>query len=774
MSKPKAVSHSALNLEQQRKRAKDLLRAQRAGGAEVALRVERHLPRAAGLSVSQICALKLTLSEAQLVVAREAGFASWPTLKHALEAGANSETLEALLNAALAGDQAHVAAALSLEPKLARSSIHAAAALGDVKSALALLDEDPQRAREPFGKNSWKPLIFLCGARYGRSNPSHVAARLRIAERLLDLGADPNEPARARRAEGGWLWPIEGAGEAVASLALLELLLARGGSIVTPSALFGEVTDPLPLAAAVRGGSVPCLARVIAASPPPWQARDALELAVEHDQLEMVHQLLRYGAHPDRAGRKWGHWGGALHSAILLGRSVSLLTALLDGGASPSARDHDGRTPLALAVCTGQRKAAELLAQRGASEGEISAVDRAIASCVLGEPLPQDAPKGGPFQRTDHQFLCWALRNGRPNAVAPLLALGLDPNVPDDNGDTPLALAAREADPKQRDELAAALITAGAIAEHEPALPDELFELAADAVVHGDLDGLRELLDERPELAFARSKRAHRASLLHYVGANGVEQERQRTPENIVAIAELLLARGAEIDALASTYGGGPGQTALGLTVTSVFPERAGLMAELVQALVRHGASPNGIDDECSPLEGAIGEGRVSAIAALVHAGARLDKLHFAVAADDLARLNELFLGSPGEQREKALFVAVHFGNGEATRFLLDHGVALSARDDQGFTPLHWAAFHAHVGVLRVLLDRGAQPELTNVYGGTVLGTALWAAANAHLGVDHAPVVEALLEAGADQGILNGPTGMAALDALLRRYGAIW
>src|SRR5215471_6910026 len=75
------------------------------------------------------------------------------------------------------------------------------------------------------------------------------------------------------------------------------------------------------------------------------------------------------------------------------------------------------------------------------------------------------------------------------------------------------------------------------------------FESAAQAIVTGDIAGLRELLRAHPELVKARSTREHRATLLHYVSANGVEHYRQVTPKNIVEIAEALLAAGAEVAA---------------------------------------------------------------------------------------------------------------------------------------------------------------------------------------------------------------------------------
>src|SRR5687768_1620680 len=118
---------------------------------------------------------------------------------------------------------------------------------------------------------------------------------------------------------------------------------------------------------------------------------------------------------------------------------------------------------------------------------------------------------------------------------------------------------------------------------------DPRFDAAADAIVDGDLATLRRLLGEDPSLVRMRSDRRGQATLLHYVAANGVEDERQRTPPNIVEIARLLLDAGAEVDARNEDYGGGG--TALGLVATSVHPRRAGVQLALMELLVAAGAN---------------------------------------------------------------------------------------------------------------------------------------------------------------------------------------
>ncbi|MEM8755944.1 MAG: hypothetical protein AAGF90_23580 [Pseudomonadota bacterium] len=112
---------------------------------------------------------------------------------------------------------------------------------------------------------------------------------------------------------------------------------------------------------------------------------------------------------------------------------------------------------------------------------------------------------------------------------------------------------------------------------------DEGFEAALDHMLFGEIDELEADLERTPGLAAARSRFGHRATLLHYLGANGVESHRQITPGNAPDLAALLISRGASKSAEAEMYGGG--QTARMLAATSAHPRRAGIAEELGLAL---------------------------------------------------------------------------------------------------------------------------------------------------------------------------------------------
>jgi hypothetical protein len=117
--------------------------------------------------------------------------------------------------------------------------------------------------------------------------------------------------------------------------------------------------------------------------------------------------------------------------------------------------------------------------------------------------------------------------------------------------------------------------------------PDPAFESAVDSLLRGDVEELRGLLAGDPSLVHRRSSFGHRATLLHYVGSNGVETHRQKVPLNLAEIARLLIEAGADVNAKADMYGG---STALGLLVTSDHPAKAGVTTDVRKVLVDAGA----------------------------------------------------------------------------------------------------------------------------------------------------------------------------------------
>ncbi len=315
-----------------------------------------------------------------------------------------------------------------------------------------------------------------------------------------------------------------------------------------------------------------------------------------------------------------------------------------------------------------------------------------------------------------------------------------------------------------------------------------LFESAVEAIIAGDVVVLTRLLRENPQLIRERSTRVHQSTLLHYVGANGVEDYRQKTPKNAVEVLKILLKAGAEVNAVAELYGG---TTTLGLVATSVHPDRAGVQNQLMETLLDAGAA---IEHAVAPtytrglaVNACLYNDRPSAAAFLAAHGAHLDL----EGAAGVGRLDlvESFFNEDGSLKENATkrqlqagFIwACEYGQASVAEFLLEKGVDLRAGENTGQTALHLAAHRGQLAMIKLLLDRGAPLEAINSYGGTVLGQALWSVINGDPTIDFVPVIEMLLGAGAkiEPGSLTWlaeQSGSAAKKAriveVLRRHGA--
>src|SRR5580692_10506950 len=83
------TKEAVLNLEQQKKQARDFLRAIRSGNADALSRLRRHHARWADLDEGSVRQL-VSLHDAQFALAREQGFASWPRLKAYAEPSSRS------------------------------------------------------------------------------------------------------------------------------------------------------------------------------------------------------------------------------------------------------------------------------------------------------------------------------------------------------------------------------------------------------------------------------------------------------------------------------------------------------------------------------------------------------------------------------------------------------------------------------------------------------------------------------------------------------------
>jgi len=267
--------------------------------------------------------------------------------------------------------------------------------------------------------------------------------------------------------------------------------------------------------------------------------------------------------------------------------------------------------------------------------------------------------------------------------------------------------------------------------------PVAIFESAVEAVISGDVAALRSLLGENPELVRARSTRithfdppVHRATLLHYVAANGVEGYRQKTPKNAVEVAAMLLQAGAEVDSVADLYGGQC--TTMALLVSSCHPAQAGVQVALTETLLDFGAAIEGRGSGkwVSPLMTALAFGYQNAAEALAKRGARVDNIGAAAGLGRLAEARQLLPTADHESRHRALAIAAQHGHADIVRLLLDAGEDPNRYNPDGnhshATPLHQAVIAGHDAVVRLLVERAARLDIKDaIYQATPLGWAI-------------------------------------------------
>jgi ankyrin repeat protein len=109
-----------------------------------------------------------------------------------------------------------------------------------------------------------------------------------------------------------------------------------------------------------------------------------------------------------------------------------------------------------------------------------------------------------------------------------------------------------------------------------------------------------------------------------------------------------------------------------------------------------------------------------------------------------------------------ALMRAIDRGDKAAVRSLLERGVNLEEKDDEGYTALMYAASNGHTGIVRILLKMGANVNAKTFDGETAL---MCAAVNGNTGT-----VGILLDNGADMWAKTSDGDTALTRAVVAGY----
>jgi len=350
-----------------------------------------------------------------------------------------------------------------------------------------------------------------------------------------------------------------------------------------------------------------------------------------------------------------------------------------------------------------------------------------------------------------------AVKAGSREAVRALLKTHADVNAPDPDGSTPLAWAVYADDL----ETAQLLLRAGAnasTANRDGATPLSLAATnrnaaMADALLKGGADANAKLPGGVTMLmTAARTGNPEIVRLLIEHGANvnakgeayGETALVWAAEENHAEAAKVLLAHGAEVDARTKEmqypqdhFGLEGVQTILphGSWTTLMYAARQGSL-DAARVLVGAGANLNLVDrDNTTALLLAIMNGHYDTAALLVEKGADPNLADTAgmaalYAAVDMNTLGEVY-GRPGRPSTSKLTAL------GLMKVLLDHGANPDAQLKsptiqrahtpgegtlaEGATPLMRAAKNGDSAAIRLLLDRGADPNIRQKNGTTAL-----------------------------------------------------
>jgi ankyrin repeat protein len=307
------------DLEQLRHQAKDVLSEATHGEAEALARIH---------AVSD----RVILASAQLAIAREHGFESWPKLKRELE---RREVLNSR-------DLDRLSSLLAEDPDLA------------VRRMVNWTDH--RLGASPLN------YIAMIGFDHERLGlPSNLTGTGRVAAALIDAGASINgQPGdfetplmtAASYGDAEVAQVLIEAGADIEARASTDAGAVPGGTALMHAAVFG-MTDVLDLL--VKAGAQPHGIESAAAvgditdwltAETPLQPRiRALTFAADHQRLAVIDQLIEAHTPVDAVDELFGRH--ALRLAAQNGRPQSV-RRLLEHGADPDLRDQHGRTALDL------------------------------------------------------------------------------------------------------------------------------------------------------------------------------------------------------------------------------------------------------------------------------------------------------------------------------------------------------------------------------------------------------------------------------------------
>ena len=344
------------------------------------------------LAESDPAARQISLTDSQLILAREHGFESWPKFARHIEMILMIESVESLTDPVAAfievacvprhsghasGTLEHAEMILARYPEVARSNIHTAAILADEAAVRGFLDRDSRSVSAKGGPHGWDALTHLCFSRYLRIDKVRSDAFVRTARALLDAEAS---------AKTGWTEMIDhptprptfesaiyGAAGIAQDAELTRLLLERGADPNDEETPYHvpEGYDNTVMQIMLESGRLsPASLVTMLVRKADWHDEKGLQIILEH------------GANPN-AIPVWGY--SPLQHSIRRDNGMDLIRLLMDFGADPTLKNtRNGRTATQIAAHRGRSDALRLFKDRGFALG-LTGIDALIAACASGD-----------------------------------------------------------------------------------------------------------------------------------------------------------------------------------------------------------------------------------------------------------------------------------------------------------------------------------------------------------------------------------------------------
>lgn len=403
----------------------------------------------------------------------------------------------------------------------------------------------------------------------------------------------------------------------------------------------------------------------------------ALHWAVHYDDADTAALLVKAGANVNAANR----YGVPPLALACTNGNAAVVRMLLEAGADANATMKGGETVLMMAARSGSLDAVKALLVRGA--------------------------KHDVRERHGQTALMWAAAEGHAPIVRALIEAGADINATLDTGFTPFLFAVREG----RTEAVRVLLEKGI----DVNAPVQRRERPAEGNLNPNYILYRPMpRGLSPIMLAVQNGHYELAIALVEAGANPNDMQMGFSPLHIIAgVRKPDSSDGSD----PSTPAGSGSLTSLQF-VRELVKRGADVNLRLEKNAPRYPATSSRIDTPgATPFLFAADRSDVPLMRLLVELGADPMLPNFnnttpLMAAAGLGTTEPL--EEAGEEVEAL----------EATKMLLDLGANVNAIDNNGDTPMHGAAYGAYPTVVKLLAERGADPQIwkeKNKFGRTPL-----------------------------------------------------